>query len=124
MRRYISGLDEYDRTLPAQGIHSVVLEPDMKPSVALNTHRSAIRDIVKAHRASNARVFGSVLRGEDVEGSDLDILIDLTDDTSLMDVAAIKVEMEKLLGVRVDVLSPGALPDKFRGEVLAEARPV
>jgi uncharacterized protein len=96
----------------------------MKPSVALHIHRAAIRDIVASHRASNARVFGSVVRGEDTEQSDLDILIDPGTDTSLMDVAGIQVALERLLGVTVDVLTPRALPEKFRGMVLAEAVPV
>ena len=48
----------------------------MKPSIALEAHREDIRRIVESHRACNARVFGSVLRGEDAEGSDLDIIID------------------------------------------------
>jgi predicted nucleotidyltransferase len=65
-----------------------------------------------------------VLHGDDQEGSDLDILIDPTPNTTLMDVARIQVELEKLLGVAVDVLTPKALPDKFLGVVLAEAVPV
>ena len=96
----------------------------MKPSAALQTHRTAIRAVVERHRARNARVFGSVLHGNDHEGSDLDILVDPTPDTTLMDVARIQVELEKLLGVSVDVLTPKALPDKFRGLVLAEVVPV
>lgn len=96
----------------------------MKPSTALNKYRNEIRRIVAAHRGLNARVFGSVVRGDDSEGSDLDILIDPTPATSLMDVAAIQVELEKLLGVKVDVLTPRALPDKFRAAVLIEAVPV
>ncbi len=96
----------------------------MKPSAALQAHRTAIRAVVERHRARNARVFGSVLHGDDHEGSDLDILVDPTPDTTLMDVARIQVELEKLLGVSVDVLIPKALPDKFRGLVLAEAIPV
>ena len=93
----------------------------MKPSIALQEHRAAIRSVVERHRARNARVFGSVVHGDDQEGSDLDILIDPTPNTTLMDVARIQVELEKLLGVAVDVLTPKALPDKFRGVVLAEA---
>jgi uncharacterized protein len=69
-------------------------------------------------------VFGSVVHGDDTEQSDLDILIDPTADTTLMDVAGIQVELERLLGVAVDVLTPRALPAKFRGIVLAEAVPV
>jgi uncharacterized protein len=96
----------------------------MRPSVALNMHREAVRQVVAANRASNARVFGSVLRGEDAEDSDLDLLIDPTPRTSLFDIGAIRYQLRKLLGVRVDVLTPGALPESFREQVLAEARPV
>jgi predicted nucleotidyltransferase len=96
----------------------------MKPSLALQLHRSAIRSVVELHHACNARVFGSVAHGNDVEGSDLDILIDTTPETSLMDVATIQVKLEKLLGISVDVLTPKGLPEKFRNIVLAEAVPV
>jgi len=96
----------------------------MKPSTALQAHRAAIRTVVERYRARNARVFGSVLHGDDQEGSDLDILIEPTPSTTLMDVAAIQVELEKLLGVSVDVLTPNALPDTFRTAVLAEAAPI
>ncbi len=96
----------------------------MKPSEALALHRAAIRHVIESHRARNARVFGSVLRGQDTDASDLDILVDPTAETTLMDVAAIQVELQRLLGVPVDVLTPKALPDKFRSVVLAEAVPV
>lgn len=101
-----------------------VVGEDMKPSEALASNRAAIRHVVEAHRACNARVFGSVLRGLDTDSSDLDILIDPTPETTLMDVAAIQVELQRLLGVSVDVLTPRALPDAFRNRVLAEAIPV
>ena len=96
----------------------------MKPSEALDSHRDAIRSVVLAHRARNARVFGSVLHGRDTDDSDLDILVDPTPDTTLFDISAIRIELRKLLGVPVDVLTPNALPDKFRAVVLAEALPV
>ncbi len=96
----------------------------MKPSEALQSNRVAIRQVVESHRARNARVFGSVLHGLDTDGSDLDILIDPTPETTLMDVAAIQVELQRLLGVSVDVLTPRALPDAFRSRVLLEAIPV
>ena len=70
----------------------------MKPSTALHAHRAAIRHIVFSHRASNARVFGSVVHGDDTEQSDLDILIDPMPGTTLMDVAGIQVALERLLG--------------------------
>ena len=93
----------------------------MKPSQALQSHRDAIRSVVLAHRALNPRIFGSVLSGHDTENSDLDILIDPTPNTTLMDIAAIQVKLENLLHVSVDVLTPNTLPDKFRNSVLAQA---
>jgi hypothetical protein len=96
----------------------------MKPSVALASHREDIRRVVESHRACNARVFGSVIHGDDTEDSDLDILIDPTPETTLFDIGAIRHELLQLLGVPVDVLTPKALPEKFRDAVLAEAVPV
>jgi hypothetical protein len=96
----------------------------MKPSIALNQNREAIRRIVERHHAVNARVFGSVLRGEDTAESDLDLLVDPTEDTTLFDIGAIQAEVSELLGIDVDVLTPGALPDKWRHDVLNQARAV
>lgn len=96
----------------------------MKPSIALQAHRDEIRRVVEAYRACNVRVFGSVAHGHDTDESDLDLLIDPTPDTTLFDIGAIRFELRKLLGVPVDVLTPNALPDKFRDAVLAEAVPV
>ncbi len=96
----------------------------MKPSDALHAHSAAVRAVVHANRASNARVFGSVLHGRDTENSDLDILVDPTPETTLFDISAIRMELRQILGVRVDVLTPNGLPDKYRAAVLAEARPV
>ena len=96
----------------------------MKPSQALAPHLDAIRRVVESHRACNPRVFGSVVHGDDTEDSDLDLLIDPTPDTSLFDIGAIRHELLQLLGVPVDVLTPKALPEKFRATVLAEAEPV
>ena len=96
----------------------------VRPSVALQAHRQEVRDIVSAHRATNPRVFGSAARGDDTSESDLDLLIDPTAETSLLDVGAIRHELLVLLGVTVDVLTPKALPPRFRDSVLAEAVPV
>lgn len=96
----------------------------MKPSDALEAHRPAIRAIVEAHRARNVRVFGSVLRGDDQPDSDLDLLVEPTPEMTLFDLGAIRLELRALLGVPVDVLTPGALPDRMRADVLAQARPV
>ena len=96
----------------------------MKPSLALQENRAAIRMVVERHHACNARVFGSVLHGNDRDDSDLDILVDPTSETTLFDIGAIRHELLQLLGVRVDVLTPKALPESLRARVLAEARPV
>jgi len=73
---------------------------------------------------ANPRVFGSVLRGEDQEGSDLDMLVDAAPRTSLLDLAGLQIEIEARTGVKVDLLTPGFLPLKFRQKVLDEAQPV
>jgi predicted nucleotidyltransferase len=96
----------------------------MRPSSVLAHHREAIRQVVASHRASNVRVFGSVAHGTDTESSDLDILIDPMPETTLFDIGAIRHELLQLLGVPVDVLTPGALPERFRNAVLAEAVPI
>ncbi|WP_459873808.1 nucleotidyltransferase family protein [Endothiovibrio diazotrophicus] len=96
----------------------------MKPSHALAAHRTEIRRVVESHRARNPRVFGSALRGEDEEGSDLDLLIDPTPEMTLFDIGAIRHELLGLLGVEVDVLTPNALPESFRSNILSEARPI
>jgi uncharacterized protein len=96
----------------------------MRPSQALDRYREDIRRIVSENRSGNPRVFGSVLRGEDAEGSDLDLIIDPTPDTSLMDVARIQGRLEQLMGISVDVLTPASLPESYRGRVISEARPV
>ncbi len=96
----------------------------MRPSEALFGRSAAVRAIVEAHRASNARVFGSVLNGLDEEDSDLDILVDPAPEATLFDIGAIRHELRQLLGVTVDVLTPNSLPDSFRDAVLAEAKPV
>ena len=96
----------------------------MKPSDVVRINRVAIRRVVAAHHASNVRVFGSAAQGEDTDDSDLDLLIDPSPDTTLLDIGAIRHELRKILGVPVDVLTPMALPETFREAVLAEAVPV
>lgn len=96
----------------------------MRPSEALHAHRTVVRETVLKHGVRNARVFGSVLRGDDKENSDLDLLVEPGAGTTLTDIAAIQVELEQLLGVRVDVLAPNALPARIRKSVLTEAQPL
>ena len=96
----------------------------MRPSQALLQHRDAVRRAAGRYRVSNPRVFGSVLRGEDTDDSDLDLLVDPLPGATLFDLGGLQDELEQLLGLQVDVLTPKDLPARFRAQVLAEARPV
>ncbi|HPR08098.1 MAG TPA: nucleotidyltransferase family protein [Denitromonas sp.] len=96
----------------------------MRPSMVLEHQRAAVREATSRYRTANPRVFGSVLRGTDRDGSDLDLLVDALPGATLFDLGGLQVELEALLGVPVDVLTPGDLPVKFRDQVLAEARPL
>lgn len=96
----------------------------MRPSAALEANRTAVRRAVQRFKTTNVRVFGSVLEGSDREGSDLDLIVDPLPGATLFDLGGLHTELEELLGVRVDLLTPRDLPPKFRAEVLAQARPV
>ncbi len=96
----------------------------MKPSEALSSKKQAVLDATARYRTTNARVFGSVVRGSDVDGSDLDVLVDTLPGTTLFDLGGLQDELQELLGVPVDLLTPGDLPPNVLAAVLAEARPV
>lgn len=96
----------------------------MKPSTVLNSQREAIRALVNEYGVMNPRVFGSIIRNEDTDGSDLDILVDPSPETSLLDIAKLQMRLEKELGITVDVLTPKALPESFRNYVIEHAIPV
>jgi len=96
----------------------------MKPSEVLHQSREMIRRVALMHHTQNPRVFGSVLRGEDTESSDLDLLVEAMPGTTLFDLGAIQIELEEALGISVDVLTPGDLPAKIRDRILKEAIPV
>jgi uncharacterized protein len=96
----------------------------MRPSEALEPQRHAVREAACRHHTANPRVFGSALDGTDRDGSDLDLLVDALPGATLFDLGALQDELQTLLGVPVDLLTPGDLPPRFRGQVLAQARPV
>jgi predicted nucleotidyltransferase len=83
-----------------------------------------VRAATGRFRASNPRLFGSALHGTDTDDSDLDLLVDALPGATLFDLGALQVELEMLLGVRVDLLTPEDLPPKLRAQVLAQAQPV
>ena len=96
----------------------------MRPSVALNMKRNAVREVVNRFPTTNPRVFGSVLHGTDRDGSDLDLLVEALPGATLLDLGNLEDALKNLLGIDVDVRMPGDLPWKYRAKVLAAAQPV
>lgn len=96
----------------------------MRPSVALEMNRKVVLEATSRFHAANPRIFGSTLYGTDQDGSDLDLLVDALPGATLFDLGGLQDELESLLGVHVDLLTPADLPAKFRAKVLAEAKPV
>ena len=95
-----------------------------RPSARVGAHRDAIRELVARHHASDPRVFGSVARGDDEPGSDIDFLVDFTDAASLLDEIGLRLALRDLLQVEVDVVASDGLRGAFRDRVLSEALPV
>ena len=93
----------------------------MKPSIALASRRTEVRAAASRFRATNPRVFGSVARGTDGEGSDLDLLVEALPGATLFDLGGLQDELERMLGVRVDVVTPADLSPRYRDQILAEA---
>jgi uncharacterized protein len=96
----------------------------MRPSEALIAHRAELRQLVSRYGLSHPRVFGSVLSGTDTDDSDLDLLVDASETTSLFTIAGLEHEAQELLGVPVTVLTPEFLSIKFRQRVLQQAEPL
>jgi uncharacterized protein len=93
----------------------------MRPSEVLEKNREAIRRLVASRKAANPRVFGSVARGEDRDDSDIDILVDTLEETTLFDLGGLQHDLETLLKLRVDLVTSGGLRAGLRERVLAEA---
>jgi len=90
----------------------------------LQTKREEILAIAARHGAYNVRVFGSVARGEADEASDVDVLVELESGRSLMDLGGLLMDLQKLLGRRVDVVTERGLRTRIRDRVLSEAVPL
>lgn len=83
--------------------------------------REKVLNLAHQHGASRVRVFGSVAKGEDTEASDLDLLVEMEPERSLLDLVAIKQDLEDLLGCRVHVVTEAAVSPYLRERVLQEA---
>ena len=96
----------------------------MRIEEAIKSKRDEIRRIAEQHGAANVRVFGSVARGEAKPESDVDLLVDVTAQTSSWFPAGLILDLEKLLGRRVEVVTEKALNENLRERVLREAVPL
>lgn len=97
----------------------------MRPSEVLENNREAIREATKRFNAANPRVFGSVARGEDRPDSDLDILVDALPGSTLLSLGGLQDELDRMmLGTKIHLLTPGDFPERIRGRVLSEAKPI
>lgn len=96
----------------------------MRPSEVFEKNRQLIREYASRYRVENPRVFGSVLHGNDHDGSDLDIVVDILPDASLFDLTGLQSDLEEALGVPVDICTSSGLHRFIRDKVLAEAQPV
>ncbi len=93
----------------------------MRPSEALDAHRTELRALIARYGVLQPRVFGSVVTGSDGEDSDLDLLVDPTPSTTLLTLAALQNAAERLLGVSVDIQTPKSISSRFRDQVIAQA---
>ena len=90
----------------------------------LQGKRNEIFRIASTHGARHLRLFGSVARGEDRPGSDIDVLVDMEPGRSLLDLVALGQDLEDLLHRKVDVLTDTSVHPALRDRILAEARPL
>jgi uncharacterized protein len=90
----------------------------------VEAHRDEIRAIVARHHGRSVAIFGSVARGDERPGSDIDFLVELAPGTRPFEILALGADLEEALGVKVDVGTPNSLRQRLRSEVLAEAVPL
>jgi len=93
----------------------------MEIDKTLREKRDRILAITRQHGARNVRVFGSIARGEGKRDSDLDVLVELELGRSLLDIIAIKQDLEDLLNTKVDVVTEAAVSPYIRDQVLRQA---
>jgi predicted nucleotidyltransferase len=94
-----------------------------RPSLVVAEKKAAIARIAKRHKALEVRLFGSVARGDDRPGSDVDLLVRFAPGASLLDQVELEQDLAELLGVGVDVISEGGLRVDHE-QILREAKPL
>ena len=94
----------------------------MRPSQVLSLKREQLLALAAARGASRLRVFGSVARGQDREGSDVDLLIDMPEGSSLLQIVGLQQDIQDALGIEVDLCTERELHPELRPRILAEAR--
>ena len=90
----------------------------------LRQKREEILAIGRRYGAHDIRIFGSVARGDAGESSDLDLIVRFDPDRSLFDHGGLLMDLQELLGVKVDVISEAGMRERFRDHVLKEAIPL
>lgn len=96
----------------------------MRPSEALAKHRDEVLAIIARYPVSNPRIFGSVARGEDVEGSDIDLVLDVEGSFSYFDMARMALELEALLGCSLDIGTARSLKPHVAEQAATDLRPI
>lgn len=96
----------------------------MSAGQSINEHRDEILRVATHHGAGNVMLFGSVARGEDTSESDVDLLVDVTGDTTPWFPGSLVADLEQLLGQRVQVVIRRSLSPLIRDAVLREAVPL
>ncbi|WP_068403295.1 nucleotidyltransferase family protein [Kribbia dieselivorans] len=86
--------------------------------------RSELLSTLRQHGVTNPEVFGSTARGDDHEGSDLDLLVDFPPNTSIIDIIGIQHELEALLGVHVDLVPRTGLKERVRARAEQDLVPL
>jgi len=119
------GASGYDLTIELTPLPDQRLGlPDSPLGRRLRRNRRAVLDLAEQRRLHNVRVFGSVARGEDRDGSDIDLLVDVDEGVGLVAIAGLSRELSQLLGVPVDVVPADSLKRALRAQILAEAVPL
>ena len=100
------------QTLPSARLQTL---SELRPTVLRVTHARGI---------TNVRVFGSFARGDQRSHSDLDLLVELPDGATLIDLSGLKIDLEEAVGRKVDVLTEGGISSYLRDRILSDARPL